>query len=1017
MARHAFGMWDIEQFIGFITHLSRRYQAEWAEPTGPVDEPPQETPVPAPEEPVQDSPTEGADDSTDGATDGSSETPGDAPAETPTDAVGDPVEGGNTGESPEIPVEDPAQEDTAEGSADAPAEIPAEDDQPAPAPDAGEADVGETTGGGETPDTDVSPPEEDVAQDEGTQDGGTQGGGEETAETPADPTETPPATGGSDVAEDMPPVEPPSDPVGTQDGILVSNAEELYAALAKAQGGETILLEGGDYGSFNLGTKSGFDITFASEITITSADPDNMASFSDMRITGAANLTFENLAFDYTFAEGDKDFTRPFLIEKSQNISFVSSTFAGDLAQGTSKAYDGYGYSTGLWITDSSGIAIEANEFFDWKRAAVFNSSDNINVTGNEVHSVSSDGFDFAEVQNVLIEDNYLHDFDKPEESTAHMDMIQFWTSGTDSPSTDIVIRGNTMDIGEGDWTQSIFMRNEMVDSYDAGKAMYYQNVLIEQNTILNGHGHGITVGETDGLTIRSNSILSIDRADPQYFSAPSINLAEESTGVTVEQNAVAAINGYEDQPDWFVQNNAYIQNTDPNAPGYYSDLFVDSSLSGSLADYVVLPDSMLDTLHAGADRMFLDTTPEVVTPQFDVSSSAEDRTLVFDGSYSYGPEGQISAEGARFLWTFSDGTSAEGQVVQHTFAAAGHFDAKLEIILPDGTAAATDMTVGIAGDALLSFNSDDGQFYRSEFGIDTMIGDLAAASDKPLTNQSLQLDEGTEGAEGGQYLQLGGSDAALSISKYDIDRFFGTEAFDLSMTLQADTPGESWGEVVRLHQNFIVSVLEDGSVKLRLFPDTGEQIGLTTRGVAVNDGAEHDISIVFDGASDNVQIIVDGKVAAAQAVEGAMQGMGSWGLEFGSPFGHNFQGKLSAFELDAASHDYPFSETSLAPALIEEVEQENVTDFAGLEASQSYAIGQEDLAVRVDEKADELQVLSQQDPLDEDYYDFLWDEGNVDGSSDTTIEAWSDVDIAHHFADIVETVSMQMVDDSLLLG
>ena len=86
--------------------------------------------------------------------------------------------------------------------------------------------------------------------------------------------------------------------------------------------------------------------------------------------------------------------------------------------------------------------------------------------------------------------------------------MIQFWTSGTTSPSTNITIRGNILNSGAGDWTRSIFMRNEMVDLGLAGDEMFYQNILIENNVIYNAHAHGITVGETDGLTIRNNTIL-----------------------------------------------------------------------------------------------------------------------------------------------------------------------------------------------------------------------------------------------------------------------------------------------------------------------------------------------------------------------------------------------------------------------------------------------------------------------------------------------------------------------------
>ena len=49
--------------------------------------------------------------------------------------------------------------------------------------------------------------------------------------------------------------------------ITVSTSAQLYAALKTVKGGETILLKGGDYGVLALGPKSGFDITFPSNVT------------------------------------------------------------------------------------------------------------------------------------------------------------------------------------------------------------------------------------------------------------------------------------------------------------------------------------------------------------------------------------------------------------------------------------------------------------------------------------------------------------------------------------------------------------------------------------------------------------------------------------------------------------------------------------------------------------------------------------------------------------------------------
>ena len=87
--------------------------------------------------------------------------------------------------------------------------------------------------------------------------------------------------------------------------------------------------------------------------------------------------------------------------------------------------------------------------------------------------------------------------------------MIQVFTNGTDTPSTDLVIRGNILNSGDSKAaSQSIFMRNEVVDSQGAGRGMYYSNILIEDNVIYNAHANAIWVGYADGLSIRNNTIL-----------------------------------------------------------------------------------------------------------------------------------------------------------------------------------------------------------------------------------------------------------------------------------------------------------------------------------------------------------------------------------------------------------------------------------------------------------------------------------------------------------------------------
>ena len=85
--------------------------------------------------------------------------------------------------------------------------------------------------------------------------------------------------------------------------ITVSTAAELGDALAKATGGETILLEGGDYGLLRMGNYSPIAGKYASTVTIGAADPGNPPSFSKLFLSGVENVTLDGVVFDYDYPE------------------------------------------------------------------------------------------------------------------------------------------------------------------------------------------------------------------------------------------------------------------------------------------------------------------------------------------------------------------------------------------------------------------------------------------------------------------------------------------------------------------------------------------------------------------------------------------------------------------------------------------------------------------------------------------------------------------------------------------
>jgi hypothetical protein len=666
--------------------------------------------------------------------------------------------------------------------------------------------------------------------------------------------------------------------------ITVSTSAELYAALAQVTGGETILLSAGDYGALTMNGRPGFPNEFNSNITITSADPENPAVFDWMDIHGGRNITVDNVVLDYTFSEGDPDWTRPFEVNDSQNVNITNTVFDGDMVLDGVASSEGYGFAYGLSVRDSTDVVIEGNEFFGFGRAAIFSQSDDIVVRDNDIHSVRSDGLNFVQVQNVLIEDNHIHDFVAAYDSEDHRDMIQFWTNGTTEPSTDIIIRNNVLDMGEGSWTQTIFMRNESVDSQGGGQDMYYQNVRIEGNTIYNGHLHGITVGETDGLVIRNNSLVTVEdpnnaQQDGSLVWVPQINVNVDATSVIIQSNITSGITGENGQSGWLVANNALIQSRDASEAGYYDDVFVTSSrtVGEDGHHFVVRPGSLLDVMNVGTPEFRAAPDLDTAGAVYQVEASGQDgNTHTFDAGLTAQMLADVGIEGASYHWTFGDGTTAEGLEVTHEFIYSGGHDVRLTVTLEDGQVFTAGNTVAIRGGNVLSFDGAvDTTITAYGFGDERELGEISALNNGAIV--------------------LGTSDPA-SISRDVLGGIRGSDALTIDFTLA----GEGAGDVMRMHMSFFSKVTPEGALVVQMYNDAGESFLVTTSGAQLNDGAAHDISIQLeDGA---LRVFIDGELSGATEFSGTLPETGNWDLVFGNPWnqGADFNGSITELEVNA---------------------------------------------------------------------------------------------------------------------
>ena len=398
--------------------------------------------------------------------------------------------------------------------------------------------------------------------------------------------------------------------------ITVSTTTELNQALSNATGGETILLAAGSYGKLVLkGTQ------YASDVTIKSADSSAMASFSEAYVTSASNITFDTIMFDYTYSSGDPSYASKFQVQNSSNITFTDSVFDGDFASGTGTSADGTGFGKGLVIRGSTNVEVINTEFHSWWKALGAGSSSNITMTGNNIHTIRSDGISLGEVQNVLIENNYIHDFGGAAGSGDHRDMIQIQRSGG-TGSSDIIIRNNVLDMGAGDYTQGIWAGRDKASYSDPTNWNY--NITIENNILYNAHANGIALHQTDGLNILNNTVIAVpDPYQTGGVTIPKIIISPDSLNVAVTGNVAPTIVGDQGQADWTLQNNALV------ATGSYDSTFTYNAtgMVDGYNQYSVITGSLVDSLNAGSS--LVDNYP------YDYNSWVGSSSTVVSGSGS----------------------------------------------------------------------------------------------------------------------------------------------------------------------------------------------------------------------------------------------------------------------------------------------------------------------------------------------------------------------------------------------
>jgi Right handed beta helix region len=404
----------------------------------------------------------------------------------------------------------------------------------------------------------------------------------------------------------------------------VSSASELQATLASASGGDTILLESGNYGRINLE-----NLKFNDHVTIKSADGDGGARFQHITIKGSTHLNLDSLTVE--FGQPDRHNDKAIDIQNSDHVKVVNSEIIGHAG---TKDWSDVGRGVEVW-QGSSNIEFSDNHFHHLARAALFLGVSDIIFNNNHIDDIRYDGIFVGNSRNVLIEDNFLTDFYR--QGTDHADYIQF-DPGTSGASRDVIIRSNVMLKGNGNGdVQGIFGANHYADVHGS----VFTNFLVENNIYFDTGLNAIQFYSGDTMTVRNNTVLS----DPADGRVVWVRLHGPQTNSIIEDNVATQVDA---EGGATASGNIIAQFRNPSNANYYGDLFADPFADpATLEDLAPKPGAIGYGSGKGAEERFqelLNGAPDSSGPgdsetpgAVDAAASADDE---HDAADSFGQDG-----------------------------------------------------------------------------------------------------------------------------------------------------------------------------------------------------------------------------------------------------------------------------------------------------------------------------------------------------------------------------------------
>lgn len=267
--------------------------------------------------------------------------------------------------------------------------------------------------------------------------------------------------------------------------FAVNSTAGLLSALQKASSSDVIKLAAGDYSNVSIR-----ELNFSKNITITSADADRPAVFTDLSVKDSRGITFSNIEF----SANEKSPLFSFSVLGSKDIAFDRIEVHG------TPGLDSQNGESPFLIRNSEDVSVTNSEFYDLWHGLSALDNEGLTLTGNFFHDIRTDGIRGGGNSDVVIANNVFTDF-YPAEGD-HPDAIQLWTTNTSASARNIIITQNIVVRGDGAPIQGIFLRDQV-------GSLPFRNVTITDNIVIGGLYNGIAVNGIDGGLISRNTVLA----------------------------------------------------------------------------------------------------------------------------------------------------------------------------------------------------------------------------------------------------------------------------------------------------------------------------------------------------------------------------------------------------------------------------------------------------------------------------------------------------------------------------